>query len=119
MPEFGIGTREFQRHMKFSSLSGRDDLDNAFAHLIGPRVSQGEDLAWIQRGSRFHERAMRIYNDRLRRFVEGGIVRQTTFQVHGRLDKEPLAAPPSLRGVHYAAPFANRANFHSLIIMIL
>ena len=119
MPEVGIGTGEFQRHMKFSGLSGRDNFDGAFADLIRARVSQSNDLARIQRGARFHERAMRVHDNRARGFVKGGFVCEFSFQDHGRLNKEALAAPPSLGGFHHTAASANLANFNLAIIGIL
>ncbi len=105
MPEARIGLREFNRHVKFSALGRRDELDRAFARLIRSGVPHGNDLILKESGSRFDERAVRVHDNRSGGFIEGLLIRALPFQDHGRLNQNPLAASPTRVGIHYREPF--------------
>ena len=87
MPEAGIGNYELKCRIEFFGLRGRDQLDRAFDFLSRPHVHKGDGLVLIQRHSQFHERAMRVYNDRVSFFAERRFSGKFPFDNHANLKK--------------------------------
>jgi hypothetical protein len=63
---------------------------------------QGEDLALIQRDADLHQGAMRIYDDGVSFFTEGGLIGQFPLQNHSNLKKQALAASFRREIFHYS-----------------
>jgi len=103
-PKTRIGFCKFHGCVKFFWADRCNQFYRTFDLFGRANVLHADNLALIQRGAGFHERAMRVYNDGVSLFTEGSLIANFPFNDHSHLKKQSLAASSACGSFHRFQP---------------